>query len=275
MHDSLAIYAILLFLSAALSAALGLYALRRKPRTAYTIAFGLMAACVAIWSVGYAMELLSPDGPAKVLWLKLEYVAISGTYPLLLIFLAYYTGWGERLPTRRLVALLVIPAFTALLALTDEAHGLIWKGYTLRTAGPLTLFVFQRGPGFWVFFAYSVAVLAASAWLIARAYVESLSLRRRQMGIIGAGVALPVVAGAAYLLGISPIPGLNLAPFTFTVSSALFAFAAFRFRLLAPAPFEAPAPPPGFGDALLVLADGNRVQHLNRAAERILGWQAT
>ncbi len=274
MHDSLAIYVIPLFLSATISAALAYYGLRRRPRTAHTVAFGLMAACVAIWSAGYAMELLSPDTPAKVLWLKLEYVAISGTYPLLLIFLAHYTGWRTRLPKGRLAALLAIPALTAMLALTDEMHGLIWKGYTLRTTGPLTLFVFQRGPGFWVFLAYSVAVVAASAWLIARAYAESVLLRRRQMGIIAVGVALPLIAGAAYLLGISPIPGLNLAPFAFTVSSALFAFAAFRFRLLAPAPVEIPTPPPGFGDALLVLADGNRVQYLNRAAERILGWRS-
>jgi len=271
MHGSPIVYVVPLILSALVSALLGQYALRHRPATAHSRAFGLMAVCVAIWSAGYAMELLSPDAPAKVLWLKLEYVAISGTYPLLLIFLTHYTGRGARLPERRLAALLVIPALTALLALTDEMHGLIWKGYTLRTAGPLTLFVFQRGLGFWVFFAYSAAVLAASAYIIARAYVESLSLRRRQMGIIGAGVALPVVAGAAYLLGIGPLPGLNLAPFAFTVSSALFAFAAFRFRLLSPAPVEIPTPPPSFGDALLVLADGNRVQHLNRAAERILG----
>lgn len=275
MYGSLALYAIPLFLSAAISAALGVYALRRRPRTGYTIAFGLMAACVAIWSLGYGLELLSPDAPAKVVWLRLEYVAISGTYPLLLIFLIHYTGWGERLPIRRLIALLAIPAVTALLALTGKAQGLIWKGYTLRTVGPLALFVFQRGLWFYIFLAYSVLVLAVSAYLIVRAYVQSLGLRRRQMGIIGAGVALPLATGAGYLLGISPVPGLNLAPFAFTASAALFAYAAFRFRLLAPAPFEAPAPTPGFGDALLVLADGNRVQYLNRAAERILGWQSS
>ncbi len=275
MHGSLVGYVIPLFLSAAISAALAQYAFRRRPRTPYTVAFGLMGVCVATWSAGYALELMSPSALSKVLWLKVEYVAISATYPLLLIFLLQYTSRGERLSTRALVALLVIPALTALFALTDEAHGLLWKGYTLRAVGPLSVFVFQRGAWFWVFCAYSVIVLAASAYLIACAYVRSLSLRRRQMGIIGVGVALPVAAGATYLFGVSPISGLNLAPFAFTVSSALFAFAAFRFRLLAPAPFETPAPSPGWGDALLVLANDNRVLHLNRAAERILGWQGS
>ncbi len=275
MSGSLAIYAIPLFLSAAISATLGQYALRRRPRTGYTIAFGLMGICVGLWSLGYGLELMSADVGLKVAWLKFEYVAIAGTYPLLLAFLIHYTGRGHWLTKGRSVALAIIPALTALLALTDEAHGLIWAGYTLRHTGALTLFAFQRGAWFWVFCAYGVAVLAFSAALILRAYSESVLLRRRQMGIIGVGVVLPVVGGAAYLFGVSPIPGLNLAPFAFTLSSVLFAYGMFRFRLLAVAPIEVPQPPPSFGDGLIVLADGGRVQYLNRAAERILGWRSS
>lgn len=274
MHGSLVAYVLPLFLAAATSAALGLYTFRRRPRTGYTVAFGFMAASVALWALGHGLELLAQDAAAKVVWLKLEYVAICATYPALAVFLFHYTGRGAWMSARRLIALLVIPALTTLLALTDELHGLIWKGYTLRTVGPLSLFGFQRGVWFWVFFAYSVIVLAACAYLIVRAYAESVLLRRRQMGIIGVGVALPIAAGGAYFLGIGPVPGLNLAPFAFTLSSALFAYAAFRFALLSPAPFEVPEPTPGFGDALLVLADSNRVQYLNRSAERILGWRS-
>ena len=275
MFSSLSVYVIPLFLSAAISAMLGHYALRRRPSTGYARTFGLMAICVAIWSLGYGLELLAADAHLKVAWLKLQYLGISGTYPLLLAFLAHYTGRDRWLTRGRAVALAIVPVLTALLALTDETHGLIWAGYTLRRTGTLTLFAFQRGPWFWVFSAYGVATLASSAALIIRAYSESVLLRRRQMGIIGAGVALPVIGGVAYLFGVSPIPGLNLAPFAFALSSVLFAYGMFRFRLLAIAPIEVPQPSPGFGDGLIVLADGDRLQYLNRAAERILGWRSS
>jgi len=268
-------YVIPLFLSAAIAAGLSLYAFRWRPRTGHTFAFGLLAACVAIWSLGYALELLAPQASAKLLWLKLEYLALPSVYPLLLVFLIHYTGRSGWLSRRRAIALAVLPALTTLLALTNDIHGLIWSGYALQTTGGLTVFLLRHGAWFWVFSAYGMATLAASAALMVKAYAESTSLRRRQMGILGIGVALPVIPGAIYLLGVGPVPGLNLAPFAFTVSAALFAFAIFRFRLLAPAPFEIPTAPPSFGDALLVLDAEGRIRHLNRAGERILGWQAS
>lgn len=271
MQWSYTSYAIPLFVSAALSAGIALYALKRRPRTSYATIFMLVALAGAVWSLGYALELLGADLKTKLFWAKIQYLGIPSIFPLLLAFLLHYTGKSRWLPARRIVLLAAIPAATAILALTNESHGLIWTSAALETRGGALLLVVQHGAWFWVFAAYGILVILASVALTAKAFLESLPPHRQQMGLTLIGILIPTAANIAYLLGIGPMPGLDLTPFAFTLTFGLVALGVFRFKLLSFAPVEAVTPPVGQGDLLFLIDAHDEVQRLNRAAERILG----
>jgi PAS domain S-box-containing protein len=270
MHWSYTPYALPLFLSAVVSAGLGVYAFRRHPRTSNAATFGLLALAGAAWSLGYALELMGADLSTKLFWAKMQYLGIPAIPPLLLVFTLQYLGKGTRLSSRRAQLLAAIPVITALLALTNEAHSLIWVSATLEVRESVALLSLRHGVWFWVFAAYGILVLLSSAAFMVRAFLASERPHRQHMAILLLGILIPALAGSLYLLGVSPVRGLDLTPVAFTLSFGLVAFGAFRFRLLSLRPVEEGSPQVGLGDVMIVLGAQNKVQHLNRAAERIL-----
>ena len=68
-------YVVPLFLAAALSGALSLYALRHRMAVG-SLGFATMTLAVTIWVVGYALEIAGTDLATKIVYAKIEYLAI-------------------------------------------------------------------------------------------------------------------------------------------------------------------------------------------------------
>jgi PAS domain S-box-containing protein len=270
MNWSYTPYAPPLLLSATISVGLGLYVFRRHPRLLYATTFALLSLASAAWSFGYALELLGSDLSTKVLWAKFQYLGITSIFPLLLCLTLQYSGFHRVISRSRILLLSVIPAITLALALTNDAHGLIWTSMVLDVRENVMILALRYGTWFYVHAAFNGIVLLVSMWLLVRAYRIPYSPYRQQTGILLIGLAIPPLAGATYFLGIGPVPDLDLAPFAFTISFALFAYGMFRFRLLTTVPTRREVPPVGLGDGVLVLDEQNRIQHMNHSAERIL-----
>src|SRR5437763_10551157 len=59
-----------------ISAGLALYAWRRR-LMAGVAAFSILMLAVAVWTLGYALELAGGDIPTKLFWLDVEYLGIA------------------------------------------------------------------------------------------------------------------------------------------------------------------------------------------------------
>src|SRR5690242_2804453 len=75
MHVQASMYVIPLLLAAALSGALSLYAWRHRQAVG-SLGFATMTLAVAVWAVGYALEIAGADLATKIAYAKLEYLAI-------------------------------------------------------------------------------------------------------------------------------------------------------------------------------------------------------
>lgn len=242
----------------------------RRPLVSGSLTFVLLMLAVAEWTFVRALEGMAVEMPSKILWAKLEYPGIV-TVPLLwFIFTVKYGRQVQWLTRRVIVLLLVVPCITFALALTNEAHGLIWSSILPGTT-PGSNLIYNHGTWFWMHVVYSYALMLTGTGQLIRNIVRFPQLYRSQIGALLAGAAVPWIGNAIYILGLSPRPGLDLTPFAFAVSGVIYAFGVFRFQLFDLVPVARDAAIENLTDGVLVLDLQNRIVDINPAAKRLTG----
>lgn len=183
----------------------------------------------AFWII---FETAAPTIADKIFWSKLEYSGGAATPVLFLIFVLRYIGRDKLLSTRNILLLFLIPAFTWVLALTNARHNLVWSGYS-TISEKTNLMEYYHGIWFWIgYIAYSYILLFISAVLLLRFILHQSRTFRSQAWIVLTGGLFPWIVSVIYLFGGSPVPGLDLTPFSITLSGTLAAYAILNFRFL-------------------------------------------
>jgi PAS domain S-box-containing protein len=262
-------YALPLVAAGAICIVLAIHAWRRRPAPGAAI-FAVMMLAVAVWSLGYALELGSADLPVIIFWARLEYLGIvAGPVAAMLLALAY-TGRTRWLTRRRIAALAIVPAITLALLWSNEWHGLIWS--ELRVANPDSAPRLDPsyGPWFFVHTAYSYMSMLIGMGLVVQAFLRSIRPYRGQAGVLVMSWAVPLIGNALYITKISPFPNLDLTPFAFTLAGVLWAWGLFHYRLLDIVPVARDAIIESMSDAVIVLDARGRIVDVNPAAARIL-----
>ncbi len=273
MRWQLTPYSYVLLVVAAISAALLFYAWRRRGTTgAQTLA--LLMAGVCIWAAGYAFELSGAELSTKIYWAKVEYIGIASVPVAWLAFALQYTGREGRLTVRNLALLSALPLVTLLLAWTNEAHELVWSSTRLGQEGPFPALEVDHGAWFWVHLSYSYLLLLMGTILLIAMLTRSPNLYRKQNLALLVAVSVPWVGNGVYVLGLSPVPNLDLTPFAFLLSGMAIALSLFGFRLLDIVPVARENVIEDMTDGVVVLDLQDRMVDINPAAERFLGCSA-
>jgi PAS domain S-box-containing protein len=266
-------YSYVLLVAAAIAAALVIYAWRRRGTPgAQTLA--LLMAGLCIWTAGYALELSGADLPTKIFWAKVQYIGIVTVPVAWLAFTLQYTGRKARLTGRSVALLSALPLITLLLAWTNEAHRLIWSSTGLDEDWPFPALDVDHGAWFWVHLSYSYLLLLTGTILFISMFIRSPHLYRKQNLALLLAVSVPWVGNGVYVLGLSPVPNLDLTPFAFLLSGMAIALSMFRFRLLDLVPVARENVLEGMTDGVVVLDLHDRVVDINPAAGRFLGCSA-
>jgi two-component system cell cycle sensor histidine kinase/response regulator CckA len=260
-------YALPLLIAAAVSAALALYAWRRRP-TAGTAPFALLMLAMADWSLGYAFELGSADLSAKVFWSNVNFLGIAIIPTAWLAFILEYTGREKWLTRRNRVLLAVEPFVTVLLTWTNESHGLIRSSVRLDISGPIPMLAPTYSTGFWLHAVYSYLFILLGTLLLLMALIRSPRLYRGQASAVLIGSLAPWAGNMLHIFGLNPVPHLDLTPFAFTLTGLVVAWGLFRFRLLDLVPVAQDAIIESMDDGVMVLDAQNRIVYVNRVAAR-------
>jgi PAS domain S-box-containing protein len=274
MYLQSALYVLLLIIAAAVSVALVFYVWRRRPAPGAT-PLALLMLAVAIWSLGYALEVGSTNLSAGIFWAKVEYFGIVPLSVTWLAFALQYTKREKWLTRRNVILLAIVPVITLLLAWTNEFHGLIWSEVGLDVSDRLPGLDLTYGRWFWVNAGYIYLSLLFGSFLLLQTILRSPHLYRRQAGALLIGMLAPWAGNALYLSGLSPIPHLDLTPLFFTVSGLALAWSLFRFQLLDIVPVARDAVIESMADGVLVLDAQNRIVDLNPTVQQILARPAS
>jgi len=259
-----------LFFSAVITAFLTYIGVRNRS-SPVAWPFAILMAAVTLWTAAYAVQLIFSDLPTTLLLTTVEYIGIVIVPVAWLLVVLYYTGRKHYVTGRNVALLLIVPVTVVTLVATNSQHNLFYSAIIPRTVDGSVLWVFFRGPLFWLNAAYAYILLMASLILLASRYSGAPEIYRRQILILGIAACIPVLVNLLYLSFIDPVPGLDLTPFTFTVVGVIIAVGLFRYQLFLTLPVAYPQVFSAMNDGIIVADPQNRIVDLNPAARQIAG----
>jgi diguanylate cyclase (GGDEF)-like protein len=222
-----------------------------------------------VWCLGAGLEAASTSLGSNLFWAKVESLGQSSGTPLLLLFSLRYSRRTQYLTLRNLLALWTLPAATILLTLTNEWHHLRWTA--IQQVPGSDVYLYQGGPVYWVYVAYSYFFALASIYVFFLEYVRAGGVYRQQIGTIIFGMVFPFVISIFYVLGLDPIPGLDITAISFAVSGIIFTWSFTHYRLMDLVPIAREMLIEHMQDGVLVIDHRNRLLDVNRSARRTLG----
>ena len=230
-----------------------------------------MTIAAGIWAFFIIFETAARSVPEKLFWAKLEYFGAVSTPVFYLIFVLRFTGKDRFLQLKYILLLFIVPLITLLFTLTNEYHYLVWSGFS-AISEKTNLMEYSHGLWFWFgYMAYNDLLLLLATFFLFQFIIRHTSAFRSQGVIIFIAGLCPWITSLAYLLGLNPVPGLDITPVSNMVSGALLAYAIFYLDFLDLAPVARETLVETLPDGILALDRQNRIQDINAAALSFLG----
>ncbi|MBS1186869.1 MAG: diguanylate cyclase with sensor [Burkholderiaceae bacterium] len=230
----------------------------------------LVAVTAVCWAFGEGAGFVGlPPGGILFVW-KIGYFGVALTPLVTVLFAIEYVGHGHLLTTRRVLSLSILPVATLLAAWTNEWHGWIWATVKMDMSTPIPTLANTHGPLLWIYAAYCNLLALVTGGFLARRLGELQPPQRRQIYLLIASLALPLVANGLYMMRLVPMRNMDLTPAAFIVVVFVFIRSLQRERMFELAPVTAHEIYRSLEDAVFVVDDADRLQDLNGPAHHLL-----
>ena len=184
-----------------------------------------------------------------------------------------YLGMAEWLSRPRLLLLYAIPAITALLSLTGAYHNLFRYGFQIHADSPVAGLVFERGAWWFVYYSYTLVMVAIAVVLLAGALRGSVANRPRPRNtfLILLAIVSGVLVDILYVMDLTPVHGYYWTPAVFALTGWLFSWAVFSGHMLDFTPVARDTVLENMSGLVIVLDNERRILDFNRAAQAACG----
>jgi diguanylate cyclase (GGDEF)-like protein len=213
------------------------------------------------WTLTTGLEQMVVGVNAKVTLGALSYPGAVSVAVFFFLFCAQYTESEAWLPKPTWI-LWIIPVGSVLAAFTNSWHHQLWTGFAPQPGNALE---YQHGPLFWVMIGYSYLLLVAGVVVVIMALGRHDRAYMGQFGSVLFFALFPILGSIIYILGLSPVPGMDPTPILFAVTAVGLAWALLRQGLLSVIPIAQETVLHNLHDAVLVLDTGMRIAMINQA----------
>ncbi len=262
-------YVLSLIAAGLVSLVVGHHVWRRHPAPGARPLSVLMAGA-GTFALPYALQIACTRLRPAMLWYGISFPGAVLLAPAWLVFALQYTGREHWLTRRNLILLGIVPMLTILLAWSNDLHGLYASDFRLKSGGPFPILSWSRGPGFWLHAAYAYVASALGMFVLAEYALRTPSLYRRQIILLLCGTFAPVAGNVIFLLGLSPVPELDLSPFAFALTGLIWELGLYRYKLFDVIPIARDAIVEQMDNGMIVLDAQHRIVDVNAAAADIL-----
>ena len=235
-----------------------------------SVALSLMLLFAAIWSGFYTTRWLGISLEAKVFWSNLIFIGVSAVPTLFLLFALSFTHNESWLTRRNLLLLSIQPVISLLFQWTNPYHHLAYLSLREIEKNGFMVMEFTRGPWYSINVSYSYLVIGIAFSLLVIGALRSGPLYRDQYRLILLGSILPWAGSVYSETNFIALNGLDLAPLTFGISGAIFAFSFLRTRFMDLIPIARDRLIENMSDGVLVVDDQNRIVDINSAMQNLL-----
>lgn len=231
--------------------------------------FGWLMLSLAVWSFMAALEDGSLDYAFKITCSKLSYLGIATSPALLLVFALAYSRQVNWLKPYKVALLWIIPIISLGMAMTNEKHLLLWSSIIPSPGTNGAILIYNHGIYFWIHVVFSYVCLLTSTVLLARAALMYPRQFRHQGIIFLIAILIPMVGNIIYVFGLSPIPGLDITPLSFTFMSCLIAWSIFRNQLFGLVPIVRDLVVENMPGGVMILDSQHCIIDINPAAVKM------
>ena len=228
------------------------------------------ALAIFVYNLSYALDYSATTTEIKVFWSKIQYLSLYNIVPLLFVFVVEYFGVVTEIRFRKYYLLWIVPAIVVFLALTNEYHNLIWRGFS--EIDPVTnLMIYYPGEIHAVGIIYQFVLVIILLILL---FQQWLKFRQRsfrfQIEIVAIGTILPFIGVLIYSSNFNPLPGMDWAPIGSFFSVVLIAVAITTSRFLDLIPVARDLVFSLIQDGIMVVDSKYRVVDWNPALSNLL-----
>lgn len=222
-----------------------------------------------VWSLTYAIYWIAPT-TSRIAWLNSTYFGVVIAPGAFFAFTLVHSGRQHWISGRRAWLLTIQPIVTLLLLWTDPLHGLFYAGKQT----PESSVIFDGGPWFWFHISYSYGLMLIGIVLLVRTVIRSHSVFRHQAALVLCGGLLPLVSNIISLVGLNPLPGLDLTPLSFSLTGLIITYSLYRSALLDLAPVARNQIVERLSEAVIVVDVQGRIVDFNPAAAALMARMA-
>lgn len=241
----------------------------RCKATVAALPLSLLLVALALYSGGYAGELLSKSLRAKLLWNAFQYLGISFLPTLWIAFTARYVNVPLLYRKPLLAGMIALSLLTLFGVATDGIFHLRYASVGIVSKGGLSLLAFTRGPIYWSHTVFSFAGFLTGSVLLVNGIITTPRYFRHQLLLMLAGTMLPWVNYGFYLAGIN-FGGIDTIPFSTFVSAVCFGTAIFKYRVLDVIPVARSRVFETMSDGVIVLDSSGRLADYNPSAGNVI-----
>jgi PAS domain S-box-containing protein len=270
MEFSLNTFSLALFVAAILSATVAFISYyRRKVYGAKTLF--LLFSGLTVWSIAYGIEILNPGLEWHKFWTYVQFIPIPYTAALWLVFAIQYTLQHKTPGFKILSLLFIVPTLTVVMAWTNDLHYLMWSSMQMTTLNNIALLQVEFGAYFRFHIIYSYIAVFGGVFLFLRYAVIHGRTYQEQAVTMLATVIVFIIGNGLYIFDLLPFKGLDITPFSFTISSIILSYGLFRYHLLDLMPVANEIILQNIGDGVLVVDSEKRIVFINPAFEKMAG----
>jgi PAS domain S-box-containing protein len=257
---------VMLILSGISMVCLGVYGRRFAGRIPAAVPYSLLMFSAALWAVLYALDLLTGTLQLKIIFHNLRFLVLPFFSVLELWLVLAFVKKTELLRREWAAAVLVIPVAAAILAITTPLHTLFRYNFSINTSGPIPVLQYSESTFYTLYIIYSFILLLLAIIILIVESRKRGTLLEEQTILLLLALAIPTVINYLFILGITPVPGINMTPALFWVAAVLYTVSLFRYRFLNIIPIARSRLIETMSTPMLVLDTGGRIIDMNPAA---------
>lgn len=232
--------------------------------------FSIMCLAIALFNIGYSMELLSQTAN------QLEFAIVVEIFGFVFVTPLWALAANEFYFYRNSSFLIkfhifIIPMLTLFIAATNEYHHFYYTDYIINNYHGLSMASIIKGPWYFVFIVYTYCAFSYGILVFFLLWKKSLYSLKTPECLILIGSLFPGIAYLIYELNVLPIPydftTLGFALFALTFSIALFKFDFLKLKEIArESVFDE------VKEGIIVVDKINRLIDFNRSAQKMFHW---